>query len=510
MSDFHFMFPWRLLGLTLAVALWFIPPPFSRFWSGIMAKTFARVLIINRPERLKQILPWLFALGVIALAGPTWQRDLPASLKPESNVMVIMQQDLAMYAQDLTPSRQERMQDKINQLMSQSTGARYGLVVYNHEAFLTTPLTQDPQFFSLFLHAQEPSLMPAGTGSGLKMAIKLAQSNLSESPRNFILVADSLTMEEANYLKTVDIPLQIWVPGTAAGGALPDKYANSGVDTHLPVDLFRQVRDAGIPVTLATADNSDLPVIQSNINRSVTQQNNANSDLHWANAGWLLVIPMLTLLFFCRHQIICLFFILPLLLVSPSGHAAWLDAWIRPDVQGQFAFNKGNYQKAVESFQDPLWQGIALYKAGNFPAATDAFHRAPQTPETLLWAGNSLAQQKEWEQALISYDQALSLRPAWPIALQNREKISKIVMALRQKEREREQDQGKDNEMEDKPDKILQDLKKNQGVKQKDKGPSGAVPPQLNQWYENLQISPTGLLENIYRTESASAQEATQ
>ena len=496
MSDFHFIYPWRLLGLLIAAGLWLIPYARSSAWQRIMEKPFARALIVGRSQRLAQVLPWLFACGVIALAGPTWQRELPAALKPESNVMVVMQQDLAMYAQDLAPSRQERMQSKISALMERLPGARFGLVVYSSQAFVTTPLTQDPQFFSLFLQAQQPSLMPEGAGSGLKKAIELAIKNSPASPRSLILVADTLSEADASYLKKQKLPVQIWVPGTAAGGPLPETYASRGIDTRLNVERFSDVRDAGIPVTLAASDDSDLEVVQSHIQQAVTQQNNARSSLHWKNSGWLLAIPMLVMLFFWRRQLICL----PLLMVlcwSPHSEAAWLDAWISPDIQGQHAFEKGQYQQAAEHFRDPLWQGIAWYRAGNFPAAVGAFHRAEQTPETLMWTGNALAQQKQWQEALDTYDQALSLRPGWKMALENREKISQIVMQLRQKQRESEQEQGDD--MDDGPDKIVKDLKKGQGVKQKDIGSVPGDAPQLNQWFENLTVSPSGLLESLYR-----------
>jgi Ca-activated chloride channel family protein len=497
MSDFHFLYPWRLLGLIVAALLVFLPHAQASAWRRIMDKPFANALIIGRNKRLTQVLPWLFGLGVIALAGPTWQRELPAALTPESNVMVVLQQDLAMYAQDLAPSRNERMQSKISALMEQSPGSRYGLVVYSSQAFVTTPLTQDPQFFSLFLHAQTPSLMPEGTGSALKQAIDLAIKNSPTSPRSLILVADTLTEADAAYLKKRDIPLQIWVPGTAAGGQLPEKYAGRGIDTRLNVERFSAVRDAGIPVTLVTRDNSDLSVVQSHIQQSVTQQNNARSDLHWKNSGWLLAIPMLILLFFWRRQLICVVFVMPLMFWSSHSDAAWLDAWVNPDVQGHNAFEKGDYQQAAEHFRNPLWQGIAWYNAGNFPAAVGAFRRAPQTPETLLWTGNSLAQQKQWQQALDTYDLALSLRPDWKMALENREKVSHIVMQLRLKQREAEQEQGDD--MDDGPDKVVKDLKKGQGVKQKDIGAIKGDAPQLNQWFENLQVSPSGLLESLYR-----------
>lgn len=496
MSDIHLIYPWRLLGLLIPALFWFFPRTEDSAWNRIMERPFANKLIIIHTRRYTQVLSWFFILGTVALAGPTWQRDPPAAFTPVSGVMIIMQQDLAMYSRDLTPSRNERMQSKISDLIKNIPGARYGLVVYSKKAFVTIPLTQDPQFFSLFLYAQNPSLMPEGQGSGLKQAVELAIANMPHTPRSLILVADTLSEEDAAYLEQRDVRLQIWVPGTAAGGPLPEKYASLGIDTRLNVERFSAIRDAGIPVTLVTDDNSDLQVVQSHIQQFVTQQNNTRSDLHWKNNGWFLIVPMLVLLFFYRSQLICsILIILPILFFSGNSQAAWLDAWISPDLQGQHAFDKGEYHKAAKHFRDPIWQGIAWYNAGNFPAATEAFRSASQTPETLLWTGNSLAQQKRWHDSLVAYDQALSLHPDWQIALDNREKIAQVVMQLRQKEREREQD---DN-MHDTPDKIEKDLKKDLGIKQKDISARGLNAPEMNQWLDNLQISPSGLLEHLYR-----------
>lgn len=498
MSDFHFLHPWRLLGLLLCVALWWLPAAGRSAWSRIMDKNLAKALIKGRQRKLTQTLPWIFILGVIALAGPSWQRQLPAALTPESHVMVILQQDTAMLANDLAPSRHERMQTKVMSLMTQMPGTRFGLVVYNAGAWLTTPLTTDTVFYDLFLRAQNPTLLPQGEGSGLEQAVSLAMKNMPAAPRSIIVVADTLSADDATWLSGQHVPLQIWVPGTAQGGTLPGQFADQGVDTRLNVARFEQVRDAGVPVTLVTADDSDLPVILSHIEQSVTAQNNARSDLHWLNDGWMLVLPVLGILFFRRRQLFCWLMIAPLMLWQPAGHAAWLDAWISPDIQGHYAFSHGEYTTAAQHYTDPLRQGIAWYRAGNFPAATSAFRQAPQTPEVLLWTGNSYAQQKQWQQALNRYDQALSLRPDWDLALGNRAKIANIIMQLGQKERDRQSAQGEEQDY--KPDDIKHDLKPDQGVKQQDIQPVAGSHPQINQWYENLAVSPSGLLENLYRT----------
>lgn len=500
MSDFHFIHPWWLAALLPCVLLWFVASGQRSAWHQIMDKPFARALIIGRKKRITRVLPWLCALGVIALASPTWQRELPAALTPQSNVMVVLQQDPAMYAQDLTPSRHQRMQSKIMQLMSRSTGTHFGLVVYHSGAYLTTPLTSDPTFYSLFLHAQSPNLLPEGEGSGLKQAVNLAMKNMPETPdapRNILLIADSVSPQDATWLAQRKAPIQIWVPGTARGGELPESYAQRGIDTRLNVERFSQIRDGGIPVTLVTSDDSDLSVITSHIQQSVAAQNNARGDLHWKNSGYLLAIPMLLLLLFGRRQLICWLVVLMPLIYAPQSQAAWQDAWISPDVQGQIAFRQGDYQKAAQRFQDPLWQGIAYYRAEDYVAAASAFRQAPQTADVLLWLGNSYAQQKQWQQAINSYDRALSLRPDWDMAQKNRAAIASIIMQLRQKERDQQAAQGKEQDY--KPDEIKHDLKKGQGVNQKDLQPVASSSPQVNQWFDNLEVSPSGLLENLYR-----------
>ncbi|WP_334653344.1 VWA domain-containing protein [Klebsiella michiganensis] len=426
MSDFHFLHPWFLVLLPLCLALWWLPSAGRSAWVRMMDKPLARALIVNQPRKITRVLPWMMMTGIIGLAGPAWQRQLPAALTPQSNVMVVLQQDNAMLASDLAPDRHQRMQSKILSLMAQMPGTRFGLVVYQSGAWLTTPLTVDQDFYALFLHAQSPALLPAGEGSGLQAALALAMKNMPSPPRSIILVADNIDERDARWLIKQSLPLQIWVPGTARGGTLPEKYASRGTDTRLNVARFEQIRDGGIPVTLVTSDDSDFSAIRSHIQQSVSAQNNARIDLHWRNSGWLAVIPILIIVLLWRRQLFCWLLIAPLLMWQPAGHAAsWLDAWVSPDIQGQQA------------------QG-------------------------------------------------------------NRAKIAAIIMQLRQKERDRLSAQGE--EQDDKPDEIKHDLKPEEGVEQKDIQPQAGGNPQVNQWYENLSVSPSGLLENLYRTQSGEQQ----
>jgi Ca-activated chloride channel homolog len=37
---------------------------------------------------------------------------------------------------------------------------------------------------------------------------------------------------------------------------------------------------------------------------------------------------------------------------------------LTPDQQGQLAYERGDYAGAAERFADPMWRGVALYRAG--------------------------------------------------------------------------------------------------------------------------------------------------
>lgn len=247
-------------------------------------------------------------------------------------------------------------------------GTRFGLVVYQSGAWLTTPLTVDQDFYALFLHAQSPALLPAGEGSGLQAALALAMKNMPSPPRSIILVADNIDERDARWLIKQSLPLQIWVPGTARGGTLPEKYASRGTDTRLNVARFEQIRDGGIPVTLVTSDDSDFSAIRSHIQQSVSAQNNARIDLHWRNSGWLAVIPILIIVLLWRRQLFCWLLIAPLLMWQPAGHAAsWLDAWVSPDIQGQQAFARRGLHYRRAAFYRPAAAGDRLVSGGELP-----------------------------------------------------------------------------------------------------------------------------------------------
>ncbi|MBX3440481.1 MAG: tetratricopeptide repeat protein, partial [Planctomycetaceae bacterium] len=130
-----------------------------------------------------------------------------------------------------------------------------------------------------------------------------------------------------------------------------------------------------------------------------------------------------------------------------------IDQWFTPDQQAERLFQTGKFEAAAKLFSDPLRQGTALYRAGDFKNAERAFAR-DGSANGAFDRGNSLVMLGKYDDAIHSYDRALQLHPQWKEATENR--------ALAQARRDRLANQGNPDEGtggEEKPDSIVFDDK---------------------------------------------------
>jgi len=108
---------------------------------------------------------------------------------------------------------------------------------------------------------------------------------------------------------------------------------------------------------------------------------------------------------------------------------AWGSLWLTVDQQGQVAFDRGEYVKAANLFQDPMRQGVAWYRAGEFKKAAQAFAYR-DTPEANYNRGNALLMQGNYQAAIACYDRALGKQPDWRQAVENRQLASVRAQSL--------------------------------------------------------------------------------
>lgn len=108
-----------------------------------------------------------------------------------------------------------------------------------------------------------------------------------------------------------------------------------------------------------------------------------------------------------------------LFLVAFQFAGSWAELWLTSDQRGQRNFRHGKYTEAASVFRDSQWRGVAWFRAGDFDKAAQAFS-LKDTPEAHYNVGNAWLMQGKYQSAIESYDRALSRRPDWIAALENR------------------------------------------------------------------------------------------
>ncbi len=98
----------------------------------------------------------------------------------------------------------------------------------------------------------------------------------------------------------------------------------------------------------------------------------------------------------------------------------WASLWWTPDQQGHALFEQGAYAAAAAAFEDPMWQGAAWYRAGNFKQAVASFSRR-ETAEAFFNKGNALVMMGNYHAAARAYGEALEKQPDWKAAKENLE-----------------------------------------------------------------------------------------
>ena len=101
------------------------------------------------------------------------------------------------------------------------------------------------------------------------------------------------------------------------------------------------------------------------------------------------------------------------------GAITWWSLWFTPDQQGQRLMNRGEFQAAAETFRDPMRQGVAWFRAGEFEKAEQSFARLG-TADAEFNRGNCLIMRGKYDQAVERFDRALELNPELEAARINR------------------------------------------------------------------------------------------
>lgn len=491
---FHFLRPWWLLALLPALLLLVLIVRRDRVdlqWGKVIAPHLLSHLVVA-PQRSWGIRPVYLVgtglmLGIVALAGPSWRRELPPFVEDKAALMIALDLSTSMSRSDVAPTRLERAKQKIRDLLAARAGARTGLIAYAGTAHLVMPLTNDQAVIAPFLAALSPNIMPV-QGKNAAAAVTLAAKAFSADAvgGTILIVGDDLGDTDPAALDKAAGRNGVLMLAVAPEG--------TGAEHDLPGSTVR-----------VSIDDADIHALQRRIETRFETAQAQTEGTRWRDEGFWLLLPCLALtaLWF-RPGTTVQWLILGFVVLATPAHADMRtqlrNFWLTPDQQGQRAFNRGDCAAAKTLFVDPMWRGTAAYCAYDFLAAAEAFQKM-DTLDGRFALANAQAQNHQYEKAIALYDGVLAERPDHAAAKINRE----IVRAALEKQEEKRREQEKGTQAPNlPPDETKVDPNQKGGKQIQVQASDVTTPDAAEAWMRQVQTSPDSFLKLKFAIQSAS------
>jgi Ca-activated chloride channel homolog len=289
-GDLHFLRPWWLIALLPAAFLiWRLARTQSAdwVWRGIVADHLLPYLFLKRKPQRRigplVLLATVWALVVVALAGPAWKREPAPFADDTAALVIVVKVTPSMKTEDVQPDRLTRSVQKIHDLLALRSGARSALIAYAGTSHLVVPLTRDAGIVHTFAAALDPKIMP-NDGDAAAEALALADEVLAKSGQSgsIIWITDGIAPEQQNALsefrKHSLAPVRVLAP------------LLRGPELDLLGKVAGTIGARVLPITPDDGDIRDLARAAKFVSAAVSGQGD-----HWQDAGYWL-IPLIALL----------------------------------------------------------------------------------------------------------------------------------------------------------------------------------------------------------------------
>ncbi|TKF73598.1 VWA domain-containing protein, partial [Vibrio sp. F13] len=475
MSNFTFIYPYWFLALAALPAIWWLSKTQSK--QGLLASHIARYLApeSSKPSKNRSTyfgIWWL--VGVIALAGPSFEKNEQPSFEKTQARVVIMDMSMSMYATDIKPNRLTQARYKALDLLSLWKEGLTGMVAYAGDAYTISPLTSDINTIKNLVPNLSPDIMPYQGGDAAS-AVKLAIDMMTRAKiyqGDLVLIADDIDDQEKKQIDSLlsgnDWTLSILAVGSESGApiSLPTgsmMQTDSGqtvvARTNLK-DMRDLTRSYGGTFAEVQFDNSDVEHIANYLDRiaTTTEVTKTNNSLNTRvnNGFWLLPFLLLPALGLFRKGVI--WCALAGVISFSQPNTAFANPWKTDDQVGYQLYQDEDFQQAAEQFTQQEWKGIAQYKAGDFEAAEQTLQDLSGEDARYNLA-NAQAQQGKYDQAIEEYQRILEINPEHAYAKKNLEVVEQAQkqqqQKLQQQQQQQQQQQG-DSDSKDQKDQNQQ------------------------------------------------------
>jgi Ca-activated chloride channel family protein len=307
--------------------------------------------------------------------------------------------------------------------------------------------------------------------------------------------------------------------GTTEGAPIrlpDDRFATDASGRRIVARLDREGLEAladraDVWVGSATVDQADINRIDRSMERHLRSAREDDPGARWSDVGYWLAWPVMLLgLFWFRKGWTVRWGTAVLVwgLLSAGTPASveaaefrFADLWLTPDQQGRYWMEHDDPAKASEHFEDPLWKGVAFYRAADWENAILQFARV-DTAEGWFNLGNAYAQSGDHEEAIKAYDEALARRPGWTEAEENRALVASLIPPP-----EPESDEEQQGDPHYRPDEVKFDEKGKKGKEGEIEQEMLTDEQKAEMWLRRLQVTPADFLRRKFAAQAAEGQE---
>lgn len=304
LSAFHFERPLWLLAFVPAVLLTLLgrrmADPASH-WRRVIDPDLLKYLLASSGPAARVtpnlLLMAAWAIGIVAVAGPAWQRVPSPFADSKPPVVVVLKVTPSMTTGDLAPTRLDRARQKLADLLALREGASAGLIAYAGSSHLVLPPTPDAKVVLDLAKALSPAIMPK-EGDDLAGALSMARRVLAGSGRggSILVMADTVAGDQIPRL-----------------GQISDKISGADVTilsllpSHLDTPaLSEAARSLGATLVATSPDGSDVAAIARRLDRAGRMGDAEGEGQRWQEAGYWLtpLLALLALLWFRRGWVL--------------------------------------------------------------------------------------------------------------------------------------------------------------------------------------------------------------
>lgn len=466
-ADFHFLRPeWLWAVPPIVLAAWALAHRSlgPGRWEQVVDPALAPHVLSGTAGRRGDGRWWLLGIAgivaAVALAGPAWQRVEQPVFRADQALVIALDLSRSMDAQDLSPSRMARARLKILDILERRASGQTALIVYSANAFTVTPLTTDTDTIAALVNSLSTDIMPS-RGSYPPAAMTKGRALLDQAgvgAGEVLLVTDGGSSPAAERvardLRAAGYRLSVLGVGTAQGAPIPkstggfvtDRAGRIAVPRLEEYSLRALAAAGGGRYATLAADTRDLDHLLSGEVGAREAGDDTLATDQWREEGpWLvlLLLPLAALAFRRGWVVVVVLAVspLPLLSAGQAQASVWDDLWQTRDQQARQALAGGDAADAAALFENPEWQAVARYRAGDYAESAAQFAEQGDT-RNLYNLGNALARLGEFESAIDAYETVLEMAPDHADAAYNRD----LLRQLQQQQQEQSQQQGEGDE----------------------------------------------------------------